>query len=103
MTTLPPTIQVGPFRYEVIVEEDMLAQRGLLGQELAHKGLLRLAAGMTPSQLSQTFLHEILHVLDDSYNLGLGEETVNRLATLLLDTIQRNQLDFRDGFLYPEG
>lgn len=97
---LPETVQVGPFRYDVLVVDDFIVQHNLMGQQLQHKLVLRVATGMAQTQLTQTLLHELIHAASEAYNINLEEEQVNQLATVLLDTIQRNGLDFRRDYSY---
>jgi hypothetical protein len=46
-------------------------------------------------QEAQTFLHEIIHGVDFSFDINLQEDQVRRLAVGLIAVIRDNQLDFR--------
>jgi hypothetical protein len=51
---------------------------------------------LTPGRERQVFLHELLHVIDDSLQLNLREKQVQLLSVGLTTIIEENGLDFRD-------
>ena len=44
---------------------------------------------------SQTFLHELIHIIDKNHALGLEEAKIMTLAQVLYAIIVDNKLDFR--------
>lgn len=42
-----------------------------------------------PTQ-QDTLLHEVIHAIDESLYLGMTEQQVSNMATVLLDTLRRN-------------
>jgi hypothetical protein len=44
---------------------------------------------------ASTFLHEVIHLLDDNLRCGLSEEQVGLLSVGLYSVISDNKLDFR--------
>ena len=55
------------------------------------EALLRVGS---ETRLKTVAMHELLHAIDSSYGFGLPEATVYGLAEALVDTMQRNHLDF---------
>ncbi len=43
-----------------------------------------------------TLIHEVLHGIEDMYNLELGEETVTRLAQAIYTVLKDNNLEIRN-------
>lgn len=50
---------------------------------------------MPESVMTDTFLHEIIHMVSNNYGIGLDENQVMGLAGALLQVIRDNNLDFR--------
>ncbi len=50
---------------------------------------------MPESVMTDTFLHEIIHMVSINYGIGLDENQVMGLAGALLQVIRENNLDFR--------
>ena len=79
---IPDKILVGGHTYEVVVGNDRgLESEGLRG---SHSGFLRkieLRSEMSDEELSCTFIHEILHAINEVYiNSVLIEREVDGLA-----------------------
>lgn len=56
--------------------------------------VLREKKNTPPDQERITFLHEVIHVLDDTLMIGLEEEQVQQLAAGLITVITDNKIDF---------
>ena len=52
--------------------------------------LIRVKKGLTPSTAATTVLHELLHVFDGQYELGLDEPGVRSLEMALVSLIRDN-------------
>ena len=75
---LPPSVQVGPFRYTVKAEQELEGDRW--GHCDANWRLIALAKDMPPRQQTVTLLHEVIHAVDDVFNIDLKEPQVQELA-----------------------
>ena len=45
---------------------------------------------------AETFMHEILHGLDEAFEIGLSEKKISTLAVGIVTAIRDNKLDFLD-------
>lgn len=102
---LPHFVQVGPFRYTVIVDEATVDRmsietESILAGHIDHE-LCRIlvAPGLSEDVKVETLLHEVLHAvlrlvgLDVEFEAkddDMTEAVVNRLAPALLDLFRRN-------------
>lgn len=60
------------------------AEGNLLGLWDSSSEVIYLKEGMPRGQRRCTFLHEILHMVDDRMDVGINEKQTNRMATGLL-------------------
>lgn len=94
--TPPDSVQIGPVRYAVLVEEDLhtfsseWVKQHLLGNITYKDAEIRLTAESSPEVQRVILLHEVLHGCFDQINIEHEEETVQALAFILLDTMRRN-------------
>lgn len=51
----------------------------------------------TPGHEKQVFLHELMHVVDSNFHVGLTEEQIQTMAVGLATVIEDNKLDFTNG------
>jgi hypothetical protein len=49
---------------------------------------------ISESNIAETFLHEIIHVIDHKFNLGLKEDSVYKLSQGLFAVIRDNKINF---------
>ena len=80
---IPDRIRVGSWFYRVVLaeipEEDGETIHGIKTEphfQADGVGIISISQTLTGKPLYSTILHEILHCLDDTYNLGLGENGV---------------------------
>lgn len=96
---IPETIQVGAIKYQIEYVERLLSSKdrsvAILGECDALLGIIRLDPTY-PQRLPDTLLHELLEAIKYEYTLDISHETLERLTTTLLDTIQRNSLAFHE-------
>lgn len=64
---------------------------GMMGQANARDWVITLADNLTPDVESNTLLHELIHMIADTQELGLSEVAVNVLTNGLLDLFRRNE------------
>ena len=91
---LPEKVKIGPYPY-ILKRTTVTDGRGAWGST-SHTAR-EIAFGMLCNkvELPSTFLHELLHTIDQCYNTDLEEAQVIRLANGLTDVLQELGL-------YPE-
>ena len=82
---LPPSVQVGPFRYEV--NADIAMPEGMFGESDHRQRSIALASERRPEEQSVTLLHEIVHAVDDVFKAGLDERQVDVLSSGLAQAL----------------
>lgn len=92
---IPASVKIGPHTYEVHVEEQFSENHALVGHANHNRGVIRLEAGQTATQMEDTLIHEILHAINSQVRFVSDErdeeeQAVSRLAPILLSVIQDN-------------
>ncbi len=64
--------------------DDVPSESNLLGLFDSERETIHLRDGMPKSQRKRTFLHELIHMVDDHMDIGLNEKQTARLAAGLL-------------------
>lgn len=95
---IPNKIKVGGFEYKV-VRNYRFKETALAGQAHHRTLEIRLSDVETnglkypKSKVEETFLHELLHCVDNVYNCGkLDEDMVDRLSNGLYQVLEDNKL-----------
>lgn len=84
-------IRIGPRRFPVEVHKKLKdGQQELDGKVSYSPPKICVKEDQGPQDFQGTLLHEILHVIDDCYGLGLGEQGVVTLETVLMTVILEN-------------
>lgn len=94
----PATVQVGPYLFEIIFDENEVNRqavkdkRTLYGQMEPKEQRIYLDPTQGPDMLADTLLHELMHAALIPLDLDedLEERAVSVAATSLLDTLRRN-------------
>ncbi len=73
-----------------IKQSPELEQEGLLGEVNFNNQQIRINPNYSKEVQELTLLHEIVHVVNYTYNVGLEEEQVDRLSRGLYATIKEN-------------
>jgi hypothetical protein len=93
MSAKPPArLQVGPFRYEVVVDDARIPP-DLFGQCDKGQHVIALHPHQSPDRLRATLVHEVLHALCDLTGVDddKGEESIaTALAPALLGVLRAN-------------
>jgi hypothetical protein len=75
--------------YSVTQDDIAMANKGIIGECTASKCQIVYSSDQAEQQLKDTILHEAIHAIDYTMNLGLEERQVHALAggvlALLLD------------------
>ncbi|MDO8671255.1 MAG: hypothetical protein Q7O66_07460 [Dehalococcoidia bacterium] len=95
--TIPATIQVGPYRYSVVVDEAAINKASI---EFGHHvcghadhcaGVFTIAPNLSPGKTAEVLLHEVVHAIDNASGMpALKEFQVSQISVSLLDTMRRN-------------
>ena len=86
------TIEGEPWTVKLIDSTDHALDTRLFGSESQTTREISLDA---LHRTSQTFLHELLHIVDKNHGLLLEEKQIMTLAQVLYAIIVDNKLDFR--------
>ena len=96
---IPSKLKVGGHTYEVIKDYKFTQEPKLCGQADHDAGEIRLApldpsgCKRMPSRLDETFIHEVMHCVNNVYNdNALTEETISRLSQGLYQVLKDNKL-----------
>jgi hypothetical protein len=98
---IPDVIKIGPYNVSVLSDTDVMdlldTVRGdqMLGLCTPDRASIFLRPGRDDMVMRQTLLHESLHMMCYTANLGLPaeqeESVVEKLATLLLQVLRDNE------------
>ena len=98
---VPSSIKVGGYDYiiEVSPEHDKeLEDFDNWGEHSARLKRIRIRSRCSEQQFSETFLHEILHAVDEVYNHhGLNNEIVSALSQGLFQVLEQLGIRFKKG------
>ncbi len=86
---IPKKLKVGAHTYSVLMV-DKVDDEDNVGECCASELTIKVCKSQEPSQIAETFLHEIIHASD----AHLTEAQVDRLGHVLLQVILDNNLDF---------
>jgi hypothetical protein len=86
-------IKIGPRRWSLSFEPNLKDVNGKLMDGLCEHASLRLRVRreLGAYERASTTLHEILHVIDDNYGLGLGERRILALEATLTALFSENR------------
>jgi len=94
---IPKKVKCGCFVYEVEFMEviEHSGNTDILGLCISdeNKILLKKSLKKTPQKLSEVFLHECMHMIEDCYNLPLGEKKVEALGMAIYDFLRNNKIE----------
>lgn len=92
---IPKTIKIGPHVYAITYEKGFLENHNAYAQTRNSKTQIILDPDVSQSQLEESFIHEILHAIDNQilmFDRGKDEEPISRLAPRLLEVLKENNL-----------
>lgn len=84
-------IRIGDENYKIIFSKDIADGVGLYSYS---DKLIKLSV-VRKHNYESTLLHEIMHGINDVYNLNLDEHIIHVLATSIADTYERNYAPLR--------
>lgn len=91
---LPKTIKVGAFSYKIIVKDKINhGEKDCLGLCSPDDQIIYIAKGLLDNRqrLLETLIHEVIHGIEDVYNVKLGEEKVQTLGMAIYGLLNENK------------
>lgn len=94
MKSIPKTLKVSGLDYEIVTDDNLYLDKGATGTHHAEKLVIALHTyGVNEQRLWQTFLHEIIHAIDEHYmGASLTEQQVVAFASGLYQVLMDNKL-----------
>lgn len=96
---VPSSIKAFGRVYKITRDSDIADKLECWGYLDASKDSLLLrkrGADFTSGHEKQVFFHELMHIVDANFHVGLTEEQVQTMAVGLVTIIEGNSLDFTD-------
>ena len=99
---IPKRIKIGPYTYTIEFPYNFEKHEDCRGDINYSLNRIRLddrcedGYSLTADRCWQTFLHEITHAVLETAQIGMDEQCVDRVATVVLDVLMSN------GWLKPE-
>lgn len=87
---IPDKIKVGGNVYPIRFVENMGIDRNLYGNTNHSVGFIEIDASLVGQTKKSTFIHEMLHALDNVYDIGLSEHQVSLLEAALYAFLEDN-------------
>lgn len=94
---IPTQIKAFGRIYKIVRDNDITSKMECWGYLDAMKDtivLKRRGCEFTSGHEKQVFLHELIHVVDSNFHVGLTEEQIQTMAVGLTTIIEDNSLDF---------
>lgn len=98
----PASIKVGGHHYAVEYEPliyDTDEQQEYLGRASYQEAKLQIKTGRAPSQMAETFLHEVVHAISNDRRLEMSEHQVDQMAAGFLALMIDNPKLFEQSFV----
>jgi len=84
---IPDNIKVAGHIYKVVWDDERLSNKGLVGESDHHRNIIYMCKRYrgdllsAKSEIEETFIHEIFHIVDANYNMRtLTEDEITRLS-----------------------
>ncbi len=87
---IPNPTKIGPHLFEVLFVDVVNKDIPRRGEVDPQNNTIRLDKTMNKSKIEETWFHEVIHEIDYSLDLGLGEEGVGRLAYAVYMVLKDN-------------
>ena len=92
---IPKKVKIGPHIYKIKYVKDLNHDHDIVGQSLHLRGTIKIDPDQSISQQEDTFIHEILHAIDEQTKFtesdrSESEKTIQRLSPLFLSIIKDN-------------
>lgn len=64
--------------------------RDFIGRCFPHANKIQICQDLPDDKLFQTYLHEVLHAIDENLNMGLKHKTIDTLSVALYQFLKDN-------------
>ena len=92
---VPNEIKIGVHAYGVEYNPHLWMEEELKGSANHISQKIQIEPALAKSQQDVTFLHEVLHIINDQYRLRLSDDDVDRIANGWADFLFNNlQIEF---------
>ena len=91
---IPSTFQVGGTDYKVTSKKNLAADRSRYGETAYFSREIHLDPELSSQERESTFIHEVAHVVEDTYACRLSESQVKRMAEGIYQVLR--QLEVAD-------
>jgi hypothetical protein len=91
--SIPNSIVIGAYQPQIVIKEN-LRDDGYNGSYNTRTGELNVEAVIFGEMRDRVFLHEILHVIAQNYEVQLDESDITRLANGLLEFLLNLGIEF---------
>lgn len=91
---IPKSLKICGHEYKIEIDNNLMKNLNHYGTTSFVSQTITIDKSFPHSQVVDTLIHEIIHVIDDNIKIELEENNVCRLANLLSTTILDNKLDF---------
>lgn len=65
-------------------------KRGFIGRCFPHGNHIQLSQELCEDKMGETFIHEVLHAIDENLELGIKHKSINRLGLALYQFLKDN-------------
>lgn len=91
---VPKKVHICGHEYAIVYKNSLsLDGREAWGMMDPNKNIIYLRKSMPTTRKMEILLHEMIHAIEDIYNLNLSEIAVKQLALGVLSAIRDNKLD----------
>jgi hypothetical protein len=96
---IPKTVKAFGRSYRIIRDNETTNKMECWGYLDAMRDIIMLRErdlDFTSGHEKQVFFHELMHVVDNNFHVGLTEEQIQTMSVGMVTIIEDNQLDFKD-------
>lgn len=92
MIELPPTLKVGPYIYTIESVDESFEHDGQPAYAIGShfEQTIKIRTTTTTARVLDTFIHEVLHAVDETYDIGLSHRQVHQLGAILAQILIDN-------------
>lgn len=87
---IPKQIKLGVHSYGIRYNSHLRCDEGSVGCSRHRSQVIEIEPDQADSQKYETFIHEVLHIIDRQYSCRLDEDDVDRIAEGFADFLFNN-------------
>lgn len=96
---IPPKIKISTHTYSVVFDPHLRHDDGCYGVANHRKQTVNIESSIPPTLRDQTFLHEVVHIIDKVFVCRMNEDDLERMSNGFADLLFNNlgiELDWSD-------